>query len=432
MRKERREIIILSVIAFLILLVIPISRQVMHGNLPIGEQAYGELIKAQNPTNIYYMLLNIFNTSATQYLFAVLGVASFIIFYSLMKGFEPRKRLLTSLLLITAPAFIYTFSTINIHAFSVFLFLVAVKLMKKSKVFAFLIMLIIATLSFFGALLALVLTFIYFFTEKNRKSLIALLIFFFLILLRYLFFNPEKIIFSSSNVLKQMLSSMGAISGYSLFFVLLAVIGFIALWKKKNFAYLALLYLLITFVFFGTAANAYLVFALSLFAGEGLFIILRRRWVVRLIKNLSIAIIAVGIMFSTSTYCSRLADAEPNQEIVKSLEILDEELDDKLVLSHCSNSYWISYFSGKKPFIDDCSEKKKIETAEKIFYSTDLADARSILAENNIGFVWIDPEMKQGQIWAAPQQGLLFLFRNNKTFKNLYRSSGIETWQVLE
>lgn len=436
---ERKLLAILIAITIVLLSAIPLARQILHEGIFVGEAAFHDLLSAENPKNLYQWLLSLTDNLPTvglELVFILLGLASLLLFYSIVKEIEPeqRKRLFTMILLVSSPAFIYAFSTINTHAFSIFLLLISTKLLiKKQKphltYIAFGLLLVVATLTVFNALLVLLILFLYFSTNKSKASLTALLSSFFISLVYYLLFNPEKIVISVANPSRQFLSSMGAANGYSLLFLLLAIIGFLAMWKKRSIIYLALIYLLASYPFFKNTANSYFVFALAIFAGEGLSQLTRRKWQVSLIKNLSIALIIIGIMFSTSTYLSRLANAEPNEEMVKGLEAL-KGLPYGLVVSHCSNGYWINYFSGQKAFISDCYEKQKIETANKIFYSIDIAKAKSMLQQNNISYIWIDAEMKQGQVWSTPQQELLFLFRNNKTFKNIYKDS-VEAWQVL-
>ena len=428
-----KETLVLG-LALLLLLITPVSRQILHDGLPVGEQAYSELVSAQSPGSLYYWLLGLVEGFPVVYLFVLMGVASLLVFYSLITRFGPEERTLMALLLVTSPAFIYTFSSLNVHAFSVLLMLVAIKLLIENKEMSYpalFILLVTATLSLFGALLALIVLFIYFNARKSREAMAALLASFFMVLLYYIMFNPEKIIVSAGSMSRQFFSSTGAISGYSLLFALLAIIGFLALWKKKSMAYSALVFLLAAYFFFGSTANTYLVFVLSVFAGEGLYLLLKRRWALKFIKHLSMAIIILGVLFSTATYYPRLVSGGPDKAVVESFEAM-EDLPDGMVLSHCSNTYWINYFSVHKAFIDDCSEKQKMETAKKIFYATDIEAAQAALKENGVRYIWIDPDMKRGQVWDTAQQGLLFLFRNSETFKNIYRGSGIEVWQVLE
>ena len=40
--------------------------------------------------------------------------------------------------------------------------------------------------------------------------------------------------------------------------------------------------------------------------------------------------------------------------------------------------------------------------------------------------------MKEGKVWAKPDQGLLFLLRNNQAFAKVYDSNGMEIWQVKD
>jgi hypothetical protein len=39
--------------------------------------------------------------------------------------------------------------------------------------------------------------------------------------------------------------------------------------------------------------------------------------------------------------------------------------------------------------------------------------------------------MKEGEVWENREEGLLFLLRNNETFKNIYSSKDSEIWKVI-
>ena len=44
--------------------------------------------------------------------------------------------------------------------------------------------------------------------------------------------------------------------------------------------------------------------------------------------------------------------------------------------------------------------------------------------------IWIDSQMKDGQVWTKEDEGLLFLFSNKETFRRVYNKEGIEIWEV--
>ncbi|MBR9691538.1 hypothetical protein GOV06_02025, partial [Candidatus Woesearchaeota archaeon] len=73
----------------------------------------------------------------------------------------------------------------------------------------------------------------------------------------------------------------------------------------------------------------------------------------------------------------------------------------------------------------------KFNDSNTTFYSRNLKTTRSILDKYNIRYIWIDPKMKQGQVWTREEQGILFLFRNSETFKKLYSKDDIEIWEYL-
>ena len=127
-----------------------------------------------------------------------------------------------------------------------------------------------------------------------------------------------------------------------------------------------------------------------------------------------------GLVFSLVSFVDR--PDEPTDEQVESLRWLSAQEEGK-VLSHYEKGLWIEHFSKKPVLMDDyfydnnADARKYKEIADSIFYSRNLEETRGYLRENNISYIWIDEEMRDGQVWDKEEEGLLFLLRNNETFK---------------
>ena len=76
--------------------------------------------------------------------------------------------------------------------------------------------------------------------------------------------------------------------------------------------------------------------------------------------------------------------------------------------------------------------EERFNDSLEIFYSRNLKDTKILLEKYNINYIWIDNKMKNGLVWEKEQQGLLFLFRNNETFNNIYNNQGIEIWEIIK
>jgi hypothetical protein len=61
--------------------------------------------------------------------------------------------------------------------------------------------------------------------------------------------------------------------------------------------------------------------------------------------------------------------------------------------------------------------------------SRDLRRTQALVEAGNITYVWIDPAMKEGQVWDSKDDGLLFLLRKGH-FARVYDEDGIELWRL--
>ena len=76
--------------------------------------------------------------------------------------------------------------------------------------------------------------------------------------------------------------------------------------------------------------------------------------------------------------------------------------------------------------------EERFNDTNTIFYSRSLEQTTSLLDKYNVKYIWIDKKMNSGLVWTKKDQGLLFLFRNKETFKNIYSYSEIEIWEYLK
>ena len=129
---------------------------------------------------------------------------------------------------------------------------------------------------------------------------------------------------------------------------------------------------------------------------------------------------------------------QPDNKAIKSLEWLKHySRQNEIVFSHYSKGFWITNVAERPVVTDKMFEyypnaEERFNDSLEIFYSRNLKNTKSLLEKYNINYIWIDNEMKNGLVWEKEQQGLLFLFRNNETFKNIYNNQGIEIWEIIK
>ena len=107
------------------------------------------------------------------------------------------------------------------------------------------------------------------------------------------------------------------------------------------------------------------------------------------------------------------------------------------VFSHYKNGYLLEYISGLPVILDENfvitdNVNERYNDTQTIFYSRDLEHTKALLDKYNVGYIWIDESMKSGLVWNKKDQGLLFLFRNEETFKNTYSFEGAEIWKYVK
>ena len=475
MRLNDKKILFYSLIlALVILLIFPLIRITFFESSFAGDEAYHNQIIAENLLeqgfsktenlidrpylpNPYNILLAgigelIGVTIASMLLPLIFGLISVYMFYLILKSFKLNfmRKLIALMFLIISPAFIYLFSVSNAYSLAITLSLIAFYLFIKQEKKYFIISLVLfAITALFGFVHSLILSFIlisYSIKDKTRltrASIITLkmgvislaynLAFFikYNILMQNLALNPEYLV--------GLVSDLGGIKGFGIFTILLMIFGLYVVWKTKKqpLGYILLIITLASAVLYSTSINFYLVFPFSILAAYGFYTILKMRWTFSLIKQLAVIVIIAGIVFSTVSYINQTSKANPNKELIESLEWLKENSgSEEIVLSHYSRGLWIQSIAERKVISDSLFRKtpnldKKLDLSNTLFYSRTLKNTSSLLSKNNISYIFLDSEMKSHLVWTREQEGLLFLFRNNETFKNVYKKENIEIWKVI-
>lgn len=455
--KIERYLLAISGLAVLLVLLLPsFVRLLYHNNLLIGEQAYYHLRISDGiiekgfffdydkilgmgayEINAYDLMLSSLGLftgtkAASLLLPIILGVSSFVIFSVLLRyfGMMQEKRAIVLSVLAMTPAFIYTFSASSKESAAIFLMLLAVYFALRQnmayKIMGLALFIIASTFGLFQAVLITLILFLYFIHDmkRNSASLWAAMI----VLLFAVFYAPENIYYSEG-IVKGTISDLGAISGFGIFNMILAFLGVIYVWRRKKhylFVYFMLIFMLVSIPVFGNTVNPYLAFVAAVLGGLGFSFVIERHWELGLIKRLAVLIIIGGLALSAISFINRLALSEPSNEIMESLKSLSK-LEKGTVLSHYSNGFWIEYFAGMK-VLEDGIRRNNI--SEELFYTRNLNSARRIMKDYSIKYIWIDDRMKHGEVWNKEGEGMLFLFRNNETFKSIYSSNNIEIWKV--
>ena len=477
LRLNDRKILIYSlVLAVVVLALFPLIRISFFDASFIGEEPYyhqkiadhilekgipekDPMIDRAYLLNPYHLVLAgagiLIGTAAASFILPfVFGIISVYLFYLILKTFKINfmKKLLIMILLIISPPFIYLFSISNQYSLAIFMSLLGFYLFtkkRKSCLIASLILLAITGL--FGFLHALIISFVLVsYSAKEKKNLVkagAISLIAIIVSLAYhlpfLLKNNlllQNMFFSHPEGLIGFISDLGGLTGFGIFTVLLMIFGIYIFWKikKQPLGYI-LLFITIAFsLFYSSTINIYLAFPFAFLAGFGFYSILKMRWTLGLIKQLAVIVIVAGILFSSISYINQTASASPSLEVIESLEWLKQNSEPgQVVFSHYSRGVWIQSIA-QRPVVSDSYFRLTpchdilINMSDTIFYSRTLKNTTQWLNQSNISYIWIDSEMRNNLVWTRKEEDLLFLFRNNETFKNIYKEKNIEIWKVIE
>jgi hypothetical protein len=474
---EKNTLIYVVIAAIILSSSVIVLREIFYQGLIVGEMPYyhmssaktilgeGLLIKDSGYvfTPHHYFLAfagkYIGIELASKAISLLLGILSAVIFYFILKDFNVNleERAIMAFIFIFSPSFIYLSSFPNKFSIPVFFTLLGTYFLFKKNIFlsilCFFSFSFAITFGIFNSVLIISIVIAYITNEainlkklksKNissnlSKAAVFLLLFFIISLICFpLYLKPKTYLLQKEIIITQIVSDLGSLNGLGIFSLILGLVGFSMIWKKRK--ELPLLFLpflmMILFIFYETNIVVYLSFLISIFAGKAFFEIIKMDWESKTIKHLTLILIICGILFSTISYVNRISKMNPNEEVAESLDWLKHySMQDEIVLSHYSRGFWIKYFADTQVLTDRNFEyftdaEKILNNSNEIFYSRNLETTKELLREHKINYIWIDSEMKQGLVWQKQDEGLLFLFRNNETFKNIYNNQGVEIWEV--
>jgi len=390
------------------------------------------------------------NLSASIILPIILGMLSIILFYLIiyLRFNDKKLAIISSIILLLSPSVIYSFSYIKEFTFPTFITLLAIYLLLRNKL-KFLAYILLISTPLFGiehAVIALLLLFV----MHNKKEklnaiipasliIISLLLVYLPILLKHGF--PEIPGFEQHNPLFSIFSDLGSKFGISLFIIFLAFFGLKEIWKEKyayGKFYLALIAILILLII-QPKFVIYATFIFASLAAIGIIALIKANWESKIIKELTILILVLGLLFSTISFLNNYKSLNPTPAEISSLEFLNKETEkDSVVLSHYTNGVWINSIALRKNIMDDeffyaPDINSRYSDMQEIFNSRNLNRISSLLEKYKVSYIYLTPEMKQGLAWQSEEEGLLFVLKfSQDSFTKIYSQDGIEIWKVLK
>jgi hypothetical protein len=446
------------IIALIIMFLVPSIRVLLNKPFIIGETPYYDIRLAKEITqeglvfqdelnNLDYMakpyhlfLIPFLYFGTIDFLLIIpfiAGILSVIFLYFLLKKFEMSndESFFVLLIFVLSPAFIFTFTTLNVFAISLLFIIAGSYLFLKQKRILYPTILFILA-SFLNIInVVFIILFLFFISDlkkekrSNANMAIAYILFF-----SFIYYLLTKALpnFLFQNNFHSFVADLGSPIGLSVFALILGTVGIIKTWpfrKKLKNMYLLLL-ILVLIGFFDIHVNIYLTLLFSILAGFAFAHLVNKKWEVEALRRLTILLLIYGLLFSMISYTKRISTSDPDDSIIEALEWLKENSDSNdVVLSHHSKGYWIEYFADR-PIVFDYMKQNPLEQ-HSLLYSRDLDATKYLLNKSNVKYIFIDGNMKQGQVWKE-KQGLWFLLRNSETFNNIYQRKNVEIWEYKE
>jgi len=398
----------------------------------------------------YHLLLGLFtrifgiyfSSLIIPYIFGIVSIMFLNFIFRKLK-FRPLKTFLILLILILSPVFIYTFSISTSYCISVFLLIFGFYLfIKEKKIFSMIVFSIAVLFNVLNLFIGIGILFVFSMHNKSLRKrfypvLAAMLIVGFIFYIPFIYYYGfPKMIGIEGSMLVMFISELGGKFGFNMFNILLALLGMYFIWKSKKqvFAYLLLILFTAAFFYFNYI-GIYLNVIVAVLAGYGFYGLMIMKWTLKSVKKLTALVLVLSLLFSAGFYIARTSSAIPDDAMIESLEWLREESDKgDIIFSHYSNGFWIETVSQRPVILDNYynyidSVDMRFNNSEELFFSRNLDNTIELLDKYNVKYIFITPEMKKGLVWEREKEGLLFLFRNEQTFKRVYDQDGIEIWQ---
>ena len=75
---------------------------------------------------------------------------------------------------------------------------------------------------------------------------------------------------------------------------------------------------------------------------------------------------------------------------------------------------------------------ERLLIAEEIFSSQRMVETEHALQEQGITHILIDSDMRNGGVWTADEQGILFLLKYSPKFVLVYQNENIEIYRYIK
>ena len=435
----RYRVLYLLLLALLLFSIPPLQNSILHKPLLFGGESYYHLTRAENlqGRSWHYfplaLVIAFLPKGALTALPMVLALLSLGLFFILSKrwGWPDRMTLIFGILVILSPAFIYTYTTLSLYSYVLFLFLLGLVMLTSPRSSPKLLAAIPFFLITFTDLLNVILLFVaawYLWYKSGDKWLSRVMVtFVFIFIIQWLVLQTPFILgpFHAQNKSADLIADLGGLHGIGFFLITLSIIGMVWCWKQERVAYLFALILVGGFLLTSQILFP-LLLVLAYFAALAVIRLFDRHWILDSLKRFTFLLLILGVLFSTMTYLEREKYILPTAADEEALTWLGEHsTEGARVFSYPENSYFISYFSHQPAL--EYPHQRSAELGNvtlSIIHSSYITDLFPLLENYNISYIYITPAMRNQ---LPSDGGLLFLLKNER-FKLVHSSGRNEVW----
>ena len=216
----------------------------------------------------------------------------------------------------------------------------------------------------------------------------------------------------------------------------LAFAGIITAWRARKFNVLVTIIVagVFLFSFSDRIARLLLLPLIAVLAAKGVLSLIKRTWDVQMLKNVTLFLVGLSLLFTVVMTIASLVDSEPTSEKMGALLFLRTVPEGDVVLSSPANGVLIERVAKSPAFLDqvDGVDDHAMEAANQIFLSQRFSMTRDLLAEYNITHILIDSRMRDGEVWTSQEQGLLFLLAHHPAFVPVYQQGDVEVYRFVQ
>lgn len=377
------------------------------------------------------------------YLPILLVLIILLLFYIILRTHNLGKIFSASatILLALSPPIFYLANTITTHTIVLLLILIAYLLYVNHKEgIATIVIILIPLFGIYETLLAITLLIIY--SIKTKKyPLFTMLLILLIGIIPYIIYGIPKLPpgqLTTLSFLQTLMKTLGWIISYSIFAIILTYFGLKMLWKEK-YKHLSIYLLIIALTIFAIIKPlgvVYLALPIAILSALGLSYLLNNQWKSPILQHIITGIILLGIIISSLLYIQNLGTSEPTKEIIEAFNVLNQKDNSfATIASHPDNGHWISSIGYKKNVMDTVytfapNPKERLNDLKILFYTKDFEETTRIINKYDIKYIYIDKDMKEGQVWTEENEGLLFFLTASNKFKNVYKGENIEIWSI--